>query len=265
MTTATQLKTILTGKINNDSYDRIQAQFPVLKSCPTCDGNKYYILKGERFDCDCETQSLLQRHYFAANIGREYHDICLVEDFVGDNRDYVIEIVQDYLANFADNFHYGLGLSFSGPYGTGKTFSMSCVLKELVKLGRDVYFISFEELIDVWGQSWHDDKSKKLLQEKLKKVEVLGLDELKTDRRNQMGFLADGLDNIIRHRTSNLLPTLITTNLEPDAEEREFSKAFSLLSARNRRIVLPGRDMRQKEVRSRNYELADKHERRPIC
>jgi DNA replication protein DnaC len=258
------LITTLTGKINDETYNRIEASFPVSGICPTCDDVRSFLLDGTLYECDCQTQKLLQRHYYAANIPREYHDICL-KDFIGVNREEVVSIVTDYLNNFDDNFHYGLGLTFSGSYGTGKTFAMCCVLKELVQQGRDVFFVTFDELIDTWGQSWHNEEAKRLLQDKLKKAEVLGLDELRTDKRNEFGFLADGLQTVIRHRTSNLLPTIITTNLEPQAEEKNFGKAFSLLSARNRRLVLAGKDHRGDEVRQINYDLARSHERRPIC
>lgn len=254
----------LTGKINDATYNRIQDSFPVSDVCPTCDDVRSFFLEGKEYKCDCQIQKLLRRHYFAANIPKEYHDICL-KDFIGPNREQIVSIVTKYLDNFADNFHYGLGLTFSGSYGTGKTFAMNCVLKELVQQGRDVFFVTFDELIDTWGQSWHDEKAKRLLQDKLKKAEILGLDELRTDKRNESGFLADGLQTVIRHRTSNLLPTLITTNLAPEAEENNFGKAFSLLSARNRRLVLVGKDHRGDEVRQINYDLAERHDRRPIC
>lgn len=263
---ASQLQRVLTAKtIDNDSYDRIQKNFPLKESCPTCDDKKVYVLAGQEYPCDCATQRLLQRHYFDANIGREYHDICLEHFYAGPNRDLVVPVVEEYLENFDDNFHYGLGLSFSGPLGTGKTFAMTCVLKELVKRGHKVYTITFDELILTWGDAWKDEESKRLLYTKLKGAEVLGLDELKSDPRNKTGFLAGGLDNVIRHRTSNLLPTLVTSNMSPKQEEHEFGKAFSLLSARNHRIMLSGADERGGPVRTQIRKLAGAHERRPIC
>lgn len=253
----------LTGKIDDPSFDRISRLYPVSSDCPTCDGKKTYQLDGKTHNCDCSLQRLLQRHYFAANIGREYHDICL-QHFLGADREVVVPVVQEYIENFADNFHYGLGITFSGPWGTGKTFAVSCILKELVKQGRKVYFITFEELINTWGNAYKNDDHSALM-ERLMSVEVLGLDELTTDPRNKQGFLANGLDVLMRHRTSNLLPTLVTTNMTPDKEEEEFGKAYSLLSARNHRVILAGKDLRREEVRDINRELKEKGERRPIC
>jgi DNA replication protein DnaC len=206
----------------------------------------------------------LQKHYFVANIGREYHDICL-DDFEGPDADKVVPAVQQYIENFNDNFHYGLGITFNGPLGTGKTFAMTNVLKELVKRGRNVYMVTFEELINIWGKSYHDSESQRLLERKLKAADVLGLDELRTDKRNAEGFLANGLDSVIRHRTANLLPTLVTTNMQKEEELDQFGKVYSLLAAKNTRINTQGHDRRMMEVRKRNFELAKRGERRPIC
>lgn len=254
----------LTGKIGDDEYERIEYQYPVSSRCPTCGDRGKYTIDFIVYDCDCEMQKLLQRHYFKANIGREYHDICL-KDFDGEDKDRVVPVCQEYVENFDDNFHYGIGITFSGPVGTGKTFAMSSVLKELVKQGRKIHFVTFEELIDVWGSSWHDEKAKKRLQDTLKRAEVLGIDEVRTDPRNNSGFLANGFDSVIRHRTSNLLPTLITTNMSQEKELSEFFKVYSLLSARNKRVTTIGHDRRMKEIRNRTFELAQRGERRAIC
>ena|SRR6476646_5746290 len=253
----------LMGKINDSAYDRIAATFPVFEGCPTCDGKQSYVLNGEAFKCDCEVQRLLQRAYFAANIPREYHDICL-EHFFGVDKDEVIPQVQEYLDRFDDNYHYGMGLTFAGPYGTGKSFLMASILKDTVKKGRTAYFITFDEFVQHFGATWNDEKSKKLLQDTLKRVEVLGLDELKTDERNTNGFLSDALQAIIRHRTSNLLPTIITTNLTPDKQEQHFAKAYSLLNGKNTFIVMAGKDVRPR-VKAISEELISANERRPIC
>ena len=253
------------SKVKSDdaTYDRIANMYPP-GNCPTCGGRGKYALDFNTYDCDCAMQIMLQKHYFRANIGREYHDICL-KDFDGPDTDKIVPVVQDYLSKFEDNFHYGLGLTFTGPFGTGKTFAMTCVLKELVKQGRSVYFIPFEQLINVWGDSWHDAEAKYTLEKKLKAVEVLGLDELRTDPRNASGFLANGLDSVLRYRTANLLPTLVTTNMTSDMEKSEFARVYSLLGAKNIRVETHGHDRRMLEVRQRNYELKERGERRPVC
>jgi DNA replication protein DnaC len=255
--------TLTTKSIDNFTFDRIHKVFPLAIDCPTCSGEKSYTLDGKIYECDCELQKMLQKHYFAANIGRAYHTLCL-EHFLGDDREVVAPIVLDYIQDFDDNFAYGVGITFAGEIGTGKTMLMSYILKELVKQGRKVYTVPFEQLINVFGSSYSNDESK-LLMEKLMSVEVLGLDELRSDSRNKSGFLSDALDVLIRHRTSNLLPTLVTTNMTPQQEREEFGKTYSLLSALNYRLIFTGEDKRGNEIRERERKLKESGERRPIC
>lgn len=134
--------------LDDGSYENILGRYPRETPCPTCNGLKKYVLDFTTYECDCEIQKLLQKHYFKANIGREYHDICF-KDFLGVDSDNVLPPAMAYLDNYENNFHYGIGVTVQGPIGTGKTFIVSSILKELVKQGRNVYFISFEELIGV--------------------------------------------------------------------------------------------------------------------
>lgn len=254
---------ILKRKIDDETFDKIKAFYPISDVCPTCDDNKFYFLDEQQYECNCQEQKILQKYYFASNIGREYHDICL-KDFIGSDRNVIVPFVEDYLRDFDSKFHYGLGATFSGPVGTGKTFAMTCVLKELIKQGRDVHFITFDDMINTWASAWQDTEVKRQLEEKLKSVDILGLDEVKTDNRSD-AFLASGLEAIVRHRTSNLLPTLITTNMTETDLDSVFTKTASLLSARNTLIELEGKDLRLDEVRFRIMELDANGERRPIC
>lgn len=249
--------------MDDDTFERIHSLHQIDGKCPTCGDERKYRLNGKTIECDCDLQRLLQKHYYAANIGREYHDICL-EHFIGEDRDSVVQAISEYVDNLASNLHYGFGLTFAGPPGTGKTFAMTAILKEAIKSEISTYFITFEELINVWGSSWNNDESK-FLMDKLKSATILGIDELRTDPRNATGFLANGLDTVTRHRTSNLLPTFVTTNMVPGQFEGEFPRVHSLLAAKNDWIVTTGKDLRMNEIRENNRRLAKSGERRPVC
>jgi DNA replication protein DnaC len=259
------METLSRRTLKNADFDRLTTFYNLSSECPTCGGRKKYVLDGTTHDCDCEIQRLLQKHYYAANIPKRYHDICIDQHFVGKDRDEVLSVVTNYLDRWEDMQHFGLGLTFAGGYGTGKTFALCSILKALLQRGEKVYFITFDELINVWGASWSDEEQKRTLTDSLLSAAVLGLDELKTDPRNAQGFLQNGLDNVIRHRTSNRLPTLITTNMLPAEEEREFPKVFSLLSESNTKVYLTGKDIRADEVAKTTSQLAAAGERRPIC
>jgi DNA replication protein DnaC len=263
MLTASDITRNLTNKISDADFVRLEKTYPVSGKCPTCGDTGVYTLDFVSHSCDCTTQKLLARNYYAANIGREYHGLC-IDDFFGEATK-LGEIVKVYVDKFEDNYHYGTGLTFMGPYGTGKTMALMIALKEIIKRGRSAYFTTFGDLIAVWGSSWQDDESKRILSTKLRTVDLLGIDELRTDKRNEGGFLADGLDAIIRARTSNNLPTLVTTNMDDKQQENQFAKVYSLLSAKNEVVQTHGRDKRRDEVRKVNIERRERGERVPVC
>jgi DNA replication protein DnaC len=249
--------------LSDEEYDRVHQHYVIRPVCPTCDGLESYNYQGKTFECDCYLQRMLQKHYYAANIGREYHDLD-IDEFFGDNRDLVVPKVHAYIDNIADNLHFGTGLTLTGDIGTGKTMAISVILKELIKRGIPCHMVRFNDLINAWGAAYKDETAD-ALHWRMKSIPVLGLDELKTDPRNAAGFLGDGLEAVIRHRVSNLQPTLVTTNLTTDAFVREFPKAASLLGSRNELISLNGRSVRENEVKKEAFRLKDARERRPIC
>ena len=261
--TREEIQKNLLNKIDDSTFDHISHYFNLNGGCPTCGGRRKYTLNFETYECDCEMQMLLQRHYLAANIGKEYHNICL-DDFFSMDKDKIVPVAREYIEKFEDNFYYGVGITYSGPVGTGKTFAMNCVLKELIKQGRMVYFINFEQLIDAWASRYKDPESERILDLAFK-VDVLGVDEWRTDKRNEGGCLAAGFDRIIRHRTSNLLPTFGTTNMTRTLEEQEFYKAFSLLSGKNIRVETVGHDVRMRELRDMRFAERKRGDRRPVC
>jgi DNA replication protein DnaC len=244
-------------------WDQIRENYPVTDECPTCRDATKYKLDGQWWECDCQYQKVLQMHYFAANIPREYHTLSL-DDYTSDASDVLVPPISDYLDRFDSYARNGIGLTFNGPQGTGKTFAVACILKELVKRGRRVFFVTFDDLILAWSATWKNDEAR-VLERKIKSVECLGMDEWKTDARNSSGFLANGIESVLRWRTSNQLPTLITTNLTPTQERKEFARTFSLLAAKNLRVSTSGADIRQDVVRVRNFELAHTDEARPLC
>jgi DNA replication protein DnaC len=261
--TEIEIKHRLASKIDNETLNRILKLHPNINTCPTCSGRNRYVLDSVTYECDCELQKLLQKHYFAANIGRAYHTLCF-EHFISEDSAEVIPVLKKYIEDWSNNKYYGHGLTFNGPVGTGKTFAASLILKELVKKGVGCFFITFDELVNTFAQAWNNDEAK-YLNTKLRSVEILVIDELRTDSRNQNGFLSQAAETIVRHRAVNLLPTIITTNLNAKEEEATFTKTYSLLSALNNRISYKGEDVRGKIVRERDYGMKERNERRPVC
>lgn len=235
------------------------------KHCPTCDGKLRYFGEDDLFhDCDCNKQLGFEKHYFAANIGKRYHTLG-IDDFLTEDAVVIRVIVEDYLADFEDNFAYGLGLVFYGGLGTGKTLLACHILKELIKQGRHCYFVQFDDLIDTWGKRWSDENAAHELNRNMKRADVLVVDDLSTDKRNIEGFLSSGLESVVRYRYNNSLPTIVTTNLSQDRQYIEFPRVFSLLSAINVWVEMKTKDdYRPNEYRERLFRLRDMGARLPL-
>jgi hypothetical protein len=56
----------------------------------------------------------------------------------------------------------------------------------------------------------------------------------------------------------------MTTNLTPEKLHREYPRSYSLLEAKNSRVIMEGEDARQSFIRDENRELALNEEVRPI-
>ena len=258
-----QLAVNIMNMFDTKDWDRIRAWFPNLKECPTCQGTQIYTYQGADYACDCQTQILLAKLYHGGNIPKDYH-VLKYDDLISEDRDVLIAAIDDYVDNIKHYLYYGMGLTFSGDIGTGKTLGAALIGKELLKSGYPVYFVAFNDLIHAWGNRWNDEEAR-WLDTKLRAVSILIIDELATDSRNHSGFLTNGLESIVRFRTSNNKPTIITTNLASEQEKKIFKKSFSLLSVCNKRVETLGEDVRGKEIRERRHALAAAGERRPLC
>lgn len=242
-----------------------------LDQCPTCLSkleyhgdiwgreNGTYIYKGVEHDCDCETQIELRKHYLLANIGDQYQRL----DW-SDFRDEDVKTdVAAYLENWTAFKLQGMGIEFASPQlGTGKTFCATNVAKELIKRGERAYFIPFGEVLSLYQT---DSEHRDLIENRLRDINILVLDEVVppwTDAQGQ--FFASKFEEIIRHRTNFNRVTIVTTNLTEQNLRYHYPRPYSLLEAKQFRVVLEGEDARQFMVRNRNLDMAANQEVAPI-
>ena len=256
--------------LSNAEFDRLSRNFPYPRNgdCPTCGTTKRYRLDGEERECNCERQKTLSRRYYAANIPRRYHQLDGT-DFIPEYRRLnhgVVEAVDEYLLSFEYNYHYGRGLCFYGPLGTGKTLLATHVLKQTIKLGYSGYFIQFADLFHAWAASWKDEESKEEVERYMKRAQLLVLDDITTDKRNSEGFLQAGLEAIMRYRYNNNLPTILTTNMRETGSQsisEQFSRSYSLISGVTTWLTMEGADYRPTSLENTTY-LVENQEKLPV-
>lgn len=262
-------------RLNNNQFQQVEKLAELsgvpLDHCPTCGSrpipvgiedfgweNGTYRYRDHDYDCDCETQKTLRKHYLVANIPDQYQRLNW-NDYRGSNE--VRETIQIFLDKWNSFKLNGMGLEFYGAnLGTGKTFAATTVGKELVKLGESVYFKDFKEVI-----SSYDQPDRNEIEGRLRDTTVLILDEVVPPMtEKQTKFFGFKFEELIRHRTNFNLPTIMTTNLDPDELHKIYPRTYSLLEAKQIRIELDGEDARRQSIAVENIELAMNEEVRPI-
>jgi DNA replication protein DnaC len=244
-----------------------------LTTCPTCmaepidvepgvEGweNGTYKFRGKTYDCDCETQMALRKHYLLANIGDQYQRLDW-KDYTGSEE--VKSRVAIYLEKWDKARVNGMGMEFASPQlGVGKTFAATYVGKQLIKRGENVFFIPFLEVISVLtNQHRHQEEYEARLYE----TTVLILDEVVPPWTAPQANLFSGkLEELIRNRTNANLVNIMTTNMTQDELHDTYPRVYSLLSAKQIRVVMEGQDARQNHIAQENLELLLNDEVRPI-
>lgn len=117
-------------------------------------------------------------------------------------------------------------LYFYGPAGTGKTFLVSCIAKNLMDRGFSVSYQTSGEILDFlvsYSFSYSQDREK--MEEKRKWIyesDLLALDDLGTEYINQASLAQ--LFLLVNSRLLRKKPTLISSNLQPDLLEKVYDQ-----------------------------------------
>jgi len=252
--------------IPDEERNRLLRENPHLRAsykdyCPTCDKAGSYMWRGERYNCDCERQLALHMRYLLAGIGTTYQRLDWT-DFTGDDK--LVESIKRYGEKHRDYVRRGMGLIFTGEYGTGKTMLANLILKEFVKFGYTCFATTFANTIEMFTAGWKAASEQRRFQDKFVGSEVLLLDDLGRERRNSTNLSETTFDSILRTRTQYGRPTFITTNLTFDELGEGYGGAvLSLLRENSILLTVGGKDFRP-TANTRTREEINKGEMRPI-
>ena len=234
----------------DDEYTRLCRKYPGLARgyeewCPTCDKKGEYVnTVGDKVACDCQRQVSLFKWYAASGIGTTYMRLGWA-DYV--NQD-MINGVGKYLDHRDEFYRRGMGLYFSGTFGTGKTMLANLVLKDMVREGYTCFATTFAQTIEMYTAGWGDKDEKAYFQRKFINSQYLLLDDVGKELRNTKLALAETtFDSILRQRVSDGRPTIITTNLDSSELDEGYGGAIlSLIREKSLEEVFTGEDYRPK-------------------
>lgn len=243
-----------------------------LDQCPTCGSkmeaipgsggvkqriNGIYKYLGKEYDCECDAQIALRSRYLVANIGEQYQRLDWNEWSGCPDTKIAVDL---YLSEWEQFFRQGMGLEFySSALGTGKTFAATHIGKELIKQGQSVYFIPFIEMVAAFDRQDSD-----YIANRVRESGFVILDEvIPPISEAQKSFFATQLEALIRHRTNNNLPTIMTTNMDQETLNAAYPRTYSLLSAKQMRQEVAGTDRRE-SIGIKEMEIIANGETRPI-
>ncbi|AEN79792.1 DnaC-like helicase loader [Mycobacterium phage Pleione] len=242
-------ETVKLRVLSDDDYQRVcrsepNYSRPATEWCPTCNGRGVYIARGgAKTACDCPTQHRLGKNYLAAGIGATYMRLDW-DDYHGPKG--ILQGVEKYLDRHEAFLQRGMGLYFSGTFGTGKTMIANLVLKELIKRGQTCFATTFAQTIEMYTSTWRDKDEKAWFQRKFLDSQFLLLDDVGKELRGTRLALAETtFDAILRERVTHGRPTLITTNLAADELHEGYGGAIlSLIREKSLEEVFEGEDFR---------------------
>lgn len=244
--------------LTDEDAFRLYKRYPEMsgdfrKYCPTCFKKGFITWDGEQYPCDCKQQLQLNKHYLNAGIGDLYQRQTW-DDFEGDPE--LIELISNYLEKSERMVASGIGLVLYGSFGIGKTMATNLMLKDLLKLGYPCYSTTFTNMIDMFTAGWTSQEEKIFFERKIRKTKILLLDDVGKEYKSKNNLGSSTFDSVLRSRTQDGLPTLITTNMTDRELTNEYGDAvMSLLKETSVLYEVQGTDFRSKAGQRKLHEV----------
>lgn len=179
-----------------------------------------------------------------------------LDDFENDPD--ALSAVKKYLKKSKEVVSDGIGVYLWGANGTGKSHLMNCCFKELLKKKHKVRIYSMDEIVDKFTSSWYSDEDKKDLDNVLRNIDFLGIDEFgkNVDKDGNPVYLPDlvkrVMESVIRYRVQMQKPIWFASNTDPKFVKEVFSEDIaSLLNEAVIAVCVRGNDFR-KEIQRKN-------------
>jgi len=193
--------------------------------CPIC-GGIGYVRRDLPVDdpnfgllevCQCQKEAVqrasIQRLYRISNL-EVFKEMTFDSfDICGRGSSKEINKTLEIAFNSAKNYAHHLNgwMLLMGGFGCGKTHLAAAIANEVVSMGVETLFLTVPDLLDWLRYSFNSEESSYEDRfEEIKNIRFLVLDDLGT--QNTTAWAREKLYQIINHRYTHRLPTVVTTN-----------------------------------------------------
>lgn len=248
--------------IDQEDADQLYLIYPDLPrthmdGCPSCGKNRgagvdgVLELDGVQYLCNCKDQLQRYKHYLNAGIGTAYHFVDW-KDFHGDSN--AARTVLEYANDLDNNVDAGTGLLLAGEhYGTGKTMLGTLVVKAAIRAGYKCFATTYADMLASMRAGWKDPQYAKWYKQRVDSAQLLMIDDVGKEMLDG-GFnekmATTTLDSIIRTRTQQNRPTIVTSNYGSQMIGQTYGAALlSLITEQWYTVDVQGQDYRPKVQR----------------
>ncbi len=216
------------------------------------------------YPCECLKNEIVTQLYSRSELkevlARENFDTFnfnfYSEDFIDENLGISslenMETVVDYCHYFINNFDKTFdNLLFYGRAGTGKTFLINCIAKELIEKSFSVIYLSAVQLFDLladysFRRSNNTSVYRQIRMDELLRCDLLIIDDLGTEMGNS--FTDSSLFDCLNERLIHQKSVIISTNLSLDDLQKNYSeRIFSRTTGNYTAFKIFGDDIRIKK------------------
>lgn len=228
--------------------------------CAICQ-DRGIVLEGDAaHPCSCMRTIKMENQFRNARISRVLKN-CRFEKFrfdfykaqVGDKIHLeaaakALNAAKSFVLECQQNPH-ALGILFTGPVGSGKTYLAASIANELIKAQLPVLFLVVPDLLDELRATYKSEINEMDLLDTARTIPILILDDL--GAHNYTEWTRNRLYSIINYRMNDLLPTVITSNLTLDEMEDHIGVRTTSRIIQSSRIY---RLTVQEDIRHQMYE-----------
>lgn len=155
------------------------------------------------------------------------------------------EIVTGYLNELPRMVSEGQGLLLWGDHGSGKTAIACVALKKIIEAAKTALFVRFDKIAEYYVESTRFDEYESYVH-RMEEAELLVIDELIHDKTRI--YSLGRVEQLLRYRTSELKPTILTTNMPLSQLEKQAKGLYEACREATYPVKIGGKDFRAERV-----------------